>query len=140
LSAFKLTCFAVTALAETVGKAAFGTGLATQLRPRKYFTIRKESLERVLDDLEQLINFAVIEFQRILFVENIWATTGVSFHSNASSMALTSDVLTLYTPGFCCLVFVLLAHQVASPLGPRPSLDFNYLPCAACLYQEPRVH
>jgi hypothetical protein len=27
-----------------------------------------------LDDVEQLINFAVIEAQRILFVENIWVT------------------------------------------------------------------
>jgi hypothetical protein len=138
--AHKLTCFVVTALAETVGKAAFGTGFATQLRPRKYFTIRKESLERVLDDLEQLINFAVIEFQRILFVENIWATTGVSFHPDARYMALNSGLLTLSATGFCCLVSVLLAHQVASPVGPRPAIDFHHLPCPACLYPEQRVH
>jgi hypothetical protein len=44
------------------------------MRPRKYFTIPKESLERFLDDVEQLLNFFVIEFQRVLFAENIWAT------------------------------------------------------------------
>jgi hypothetical protein len=67
----------VVALAEIAGKVAMGSGLATQLRPKKYYTIRKESLERFLDDVEQLINFLVIEFQRILFVENIWVTVGV---------------------------------------------------------------
>jgi hypothetical protein len=45
------------------------------MRPKKYYTISKESLERFLDDLEQLINFVVIEFQRVLFAENIWATS-----------------------------------------------------------------
>jgi hypothetical protein len=44
------------------------------MRPKKYFVIPKESLERSLDDAEQLINFFVIEFQRVLFAENIWAT------------------------------------------------------------------
>lgn len=52
--------------------------MATRMRPRKYFVIPKESLERFLDDVEQLLNFFVIEFQRIVFAENIWATVGVS--------------------------------------------------------------
>ncbi|KAF2233081.1 hypothetical protein EV356DRAFT_214286 [Viridothelium virens] len=64
----------VTAAAEVVGKVALGNGLASQMRPRKYFTIRRETLESVLGDLEQIINFFVIEFQRILFAENVWAT------------------------------------------------------------------
>jgi ABC-type multidrug transport system fused ATPase/permease subunit len=50
------------------------------MRPKKYWTISKESLERFLDDLEQLINFVVIEFQRILFAENLWVT-GAAFLS-----------------------------------------------------------
>ncbi|KAL9078153.1 MAG: hypothetical protein Q9157_002911 [Trypethelium eluteriae] len=64
----------LTAAAEVVGKVALGNGLASQMRPRKYFTIRRETLESVLGDLEQIINFFVIEFQRILFAENVWAT------------------------------------------------------------------
>jgi len=69
------TALGITAAAELAGKAAFGTGFATQMRPKKYWTISRESLERFLDDLEQLINFVVIEFQRILFAENIWVTS-----------------------------------------------------------------
>ncbi|GME26198.1 Cell lysis protein [Neofusicoccum parvum] len=63
-----------TALAEVAGKAALGHGLATQMRPRKYYMIRKDSLERLTDDLEQLINFFVIEFQRVVFVENLYVS------------------------------------------------------------------
>ncbi|KAK7733565.1 hypothetical protein SLS57_000580 [Botryosphaeria dothidea] len=63
-----------TAIAEVAGKAALGHGLATQMRPRKYYMIRKDSLERLTDDLEQLINFFVIEFQRVVFVENIYVS------------------------------------------------------------------
>jgi len=47
------------------------------MRPKKYFVIPKESLERFLDDAEQLINFFVIELQRIIFAENVYVTTGV---------------------------------------------------------------
>jgi hypothetical protein len=64
----------VTAAAEIAGKTILGDGIATRMRPKKYFVIPKESLERFLDDAEQLINFFVIEFQRIVFVENVWAT------------------------------------------------------------------
>jgi len=68
----------ITAVAEAAGKAAFGNGLVSQIRPKKYFVIPKESLERFLDDFEQLINFFVIEFQRIVFAENVYVT-GAAF-------------------------------------------------------------
>ena len=48
------------------------------MRPRKYFVIPKASLERLLDDVEQLINFFVIEFQRVVFAENVYVTIAVS--------------------------------------------------------------
>jgi len=64
----------ITAAAEIAGQTVLGDGLTSKFRPRKYFVIPKESLERALDDAEQLINFFVIEFQRILFAENVWAT------------------------------------------------------------------
>ncbi len=53
------------------GRLVFSQGLATSLRPKKYYTIPREALEAALEDVEQLINFFVIEFQRILFVENL---------------------------------------------------------------------
>ncbi|KAF2262730.1 hypothetical protein CC78DRAFT_605771 [Lojkania enalia] len=71
----------VTASAEIAGKALLGRGLTSQFRPRKYFTIPKASLERLLDDMEQLINFFVIESQRIVFAENVYATVAVFFAS-----------------------------------------------------------
>ena len=40
-----------------------------------------DELEAVTGDVEELINFFVIEFQRILFAENVWATILVSMRS-----------------------------------------------------------
>ncbi len=54
-----------------------GTGVVASFRPRKYYRVPKETLETFLDDIEQLVNFFVIEFQRILFAENPAATVGV---------------------------------------------------------------
>lgn len=51
------------------------------MRPRKYWTIPRESLERMTEDVEQLINFFVIEIQRILYAENVYATLAVSLDS-----------------------------------------------------------
>lgn len=56
---------------EVAGRMVFSQGLATSLRPKKYYTIPREALEAALEDVEQLTNFFVIEFQRILFVENL---------------------------------------------------------------------
>lgn len=64
----------VTASLELVGKFTLGNGLTSSFRPKKYYTIPREALESSLEDFEQLINFFVIEFQRILFAENVTAT------------------------------------------------------------------
>lgn len=66
-----------TATGEVVGQLAFGRGLTSQFRPRRYFTIPKASLERMTDDVEQLINFFVIESQRVVFAENVYITVAV---------------------------------------------------------------
>jgi len=78
--AFKLTWVAlgITIAAEVAGKALLNQGLATQLRPRNYYTIPKETLDLVIGDVNELINFFVIEAQRILFAENLAASVGVS--------------------------------------------------------------
>lgn len=60
----------VTAAAEIVGNFVMGHGVTSSFRPRQYYKIPKEALESSLDDLEQLVNFFVIESQRILFAEN----------------------------------------------------------------------
>ncbi|KKA19760.1 hypothetical protein T310_6252 [Rasamsonia emersonii CBS 393.64] len=56
---------------EVAGKLVFSQGLASSFRPRKYYTIPKETIEGVLDDLEQLFDFFLLEFQRTLFAENV---------------------------------------------------------------------
>lgn len=61
----------VTASAELAGKLVLSQGLASSFRPKKYYTIPREALEASLEDVEQLINFFVIEFQRVLFAENV---------------------------------------------------------------------
>lgn len=76
----KLT-ITVTASLEIAGKLLFDNGLASRMRPRKYYTVSKESLATSLDDMEQLVNFFVIEAQRVLFAENIYATIAVREHS-----------------------------------------------------------
>ncbi|KAH9864366.1 hypothetical protein J1614_010300 [Plenodomus biglobosus] len=70
-----------TATAEVVGQLAIGRGLTSQFRPRQYFTIPKASLERMTDDVEQLINFFVIESQRVVFAENVYVTIAAFFTS-----------------------------------------------------------
>jgi hypothetical protein len=72
------TVLGVTSAAELLGHFVLGEGLATKMRPRKYYTIPRETLESITGDVEELINFFVIEFQRILFAENVWATIAVS--------------------------------------------------------------
>lgn len=67
----------ITAAAEIAGRMVFDQGMASKLRPRKYYVIPRETLESTMDDVEQLINFFVIEAQRIVFAENVYATVAV---------------------------------------------------------------
>lgn len=70
-----------TAAAEVAGQLTIGKGFTSNFRPRQYFTIQKASLERFTEDIEQFINFFVIESQRIVFAENVYTTIGAFFAS-----------------------------------------------------------
>jgi hypothetical protein len=78
--AMKLTwvTLAITVAAEVTGKALFSTGFTSQIRPRKYYTVSKETLNSLSNDIHELINFFVIESQRIVFAENVFASAAVS--------------------------------------------------------------
>jgi hypothetical protein len=78
---FKLTwmVLALTVVAEMAGKSLFNNGFATQLRPHKYYTIPRETLEASIGDVHELINFFVIESQRVLFAENVYASVAAAF-------------------------------------------------------------
>ncbi|RDW79504.1 reticulon-like protein [Coleophoma cylindrospora] len=81
--AFKLTwmTLGVTVLAEVAGKTLFSAGFTSQFRPRKYYTVPKETLDMMLGDVHELINFFVIESQRIVFAENVAASVAAFFGS-----------------------------------------------------------
>jgi hypothetical protein len=74
----------VTATVEIAGQVVFKRGIASGFRPRRYYTVPKETVEAVLEDLEQLVDFFLIEFQRVLFAENVLHTVLVG--CNSSSM------------------------------------------------------
>lgn len=78
---FKATymVLAITVLAEAVGKAVLSHGLTTQIRPRKYYTVSKDTINSFIGDVHELINFFVIEAQQIVFAENLLASTAVSY-------------------------------------------------------------
>lgn len=74
---YLLTSPIVTAGLEVVGKVLFDDGLTSKMRPKKYWTVPKESIASSVDEIEQLLNFFVIEAQRIVYAENIYATIAV---------------------------------------------------------------
>lgn len=81
---FKLTwmILGITIAAEAAGKAVMNTGIASQLRPRRYYTVPRETLDVLIGDVHELVNFVVIEAQRIVFAENIWASLAVCTSRN----------------------------------------------------------
>ena len=71
----------VVTLTEAASKLVSGGSLTSSIRPRRYYKIPKETLEATLDDIEQFINFFVIESQRVVFAENIAVTAAVRLPS-----------------------------------------------------------
>jgi hypothetical protein len=78
--AFRLTwmTLGVTVAAEIAGKTLFSQGLASRMRPRKYYTMPRETLDAIIGDVHELVNFFIIETQRIIFAENVFASAAVS--------------------------------------------------------------
>ncbi|KAI6710547.1 hypothetical protein JHW43_006930 [Diplocarpon mali] len=64
----------ITLLAEVLGKALFSNGLTSQIRPKKYYTVSRETLNSLIGDVHELINFFVIEAQQIVYAENIFVS------------------------------------------------------------------
>ncbi|DAA74754.1 TPA_exp: Uncharacterized protein A8136_3070 [Trichophyton benhamiae CBS 112371] len=89
---FLYLALGVTASAEIGGHFLFSRGLTSSSRPRKYYTIPKDTMDSFLEDLENLVEFFLIEFQRILFVENL------SYTISAFVTALVSYWLVMFLP------------------------------------------
>ncbi|KAJ3514027.1 hypothetical protein NM208_g15103 [Fusarium decemcellulare] len=90
--AFKVSwmVLGVTVAAEVVGKVVLNNGLATQVRPRRYYTVPRETLDALIGDAHELVNFFVIEAQRIIFAENVFASAAVSARASARLMRRTN--------------------------------------------------
>lgn len=82
----------ITVTSEAIGKFLFNKGIATQLRPRRYYTVSRATIDSLVGDTHELINFVVIEAQRILFVESIPASIA------AAILAFLSYHLTKIVP------------------------------------------
>ncbi|KAI5302139.1 hypothetical protein KEM56_000998 [Ascosphaera pollenicola] len=96
---FQYIVLGLTVAFEVCGKLIFNHGLASSSRPRKYYTVPRETLDSLLEDAEQLFDFFLIEFQRILFVENLFYTVTTFF------TALTAYFLVLYFPLWLLAIF-----------------------------------
>ncbi|KAI0022528.1 Reticulon-domain-containing protein [Xylariomycetidae sp. FL0641] len=106
----KLTWMAlgVTILAEVAGKMILSNGLATQFRPRKYYTVPRETFDAVVGDVHELVNFFVIEAQRILFAENVPVSVAAAVGAFISyylvklvpywGLALVATTITFFAP------------------------------------------
>jgi len=66
--------FAAVAAFEYIGKPTTGTGFMTQIRPQRYYTIPRDNLEMFFAEVHEFLNFVVLEFQRIIYVENLTVT------------------------------------------------------------------
>ncbi|CAK1357141.1 unnamed protein product [Cercospora beticola] len=113
----------ITAAAEITGKLVLNQGVATKLRPKKYYTIPQETLDSVIVDAVELCNFFVIEFQRIVFAENVYATVA-AFSSSFLSYYLikvmpTWGLLLFFTTlvYFAPLVYVTNKELIDEQLG-----------------------
>ncbi|KAF3917364.1 hypothetical protein ABW21_db0202740 [Orbilia brochopaga] len=100
--------FAATAAFEYLGRPTTGTGFMTQVRPQRYYTIPRENLEMVFAEIHEFLNFIVLEFQRVIFVENLTVTITSFVFSLVGyflvkfmpiwSLLILADVLLFTTP------------------------------------------
>lgn len=85
----------ITIAAEVSGKLLLNSGFATQLRPRKYYTLPRETLDALIGDVHELANFFVIETQRIVFVENIGVSVMVCHPRTVDGLQTIFRAMTL---------------------------------------------
>lgn len=108
--AFKLTwmVLGITVAAEVAGKSLMNNGFATQVRPRQYFTVSRETLDALIGDVHELVNFFVIESQRVLFAENVYVSAAAALAAFISyhlvkivpywGLAVMATTITFFAP------------------------------------------
>jgi hypothetical protein len=68
----------VVSVAEFASRSFGPDSLSTRLRPKEYKTVPEETLNATLKDIHDLIQFAVVQGQKILFGQDLDKTFGVS--------------------------------------------------------------
>lgn len=92
--------------------------------------IPRQSLENMLGDAEQLINFFVIEFQRIMLAENLAKTVAVSYGTPLE------ELVSSLVPGLHCGLSLLLLDHVPSALGSLTHCPHHHVLRAFDLHQQ----
>jgi hypothetical protein len=80
----------VTVIAELAGKTILDNGFASNMRPNRYYVLPKDTLDAMIGDVHELINFFVIEAQRIVFADNVYASLAVRTPKSPFTTLLTS--------------------------------------------------
>jgi len=112
----------VVTLAEVSGKFIAGGSIAGTIRPRKYYRIPKEALDSFLDNIEELVNFFVIEIQRIVFAENVPVTATVSRDRSCGQPRILKGL------GIHRRISLLLSDQAAPSVDLRSDFHQRRLP------------
>ncbi len=128
---------AVTITAEVAGKLVLNNGITSQLRPRRYYTIHRDTVEGLIGDVHELANFFVIEGQRILFAENIGVSAVVRLTPSWFPSSATSTDNNLGRP--CCFRLV-LPRQACSLLGSCHPRHYSGLLRSPRLRCQQRAH
>lgn len=66
------------AFLEVAGKPLGAKGIVSSMRPKRYYTIPRDSVEKLFSEAHDLTNFFLLEFQRVVYVEDVFATGVVS--------------------------------------------------------------
>lgn len=82
------------AFLEVAGKPLGAKGIISSMRPKRYYTIPRDSVEKLFNEFHDLSNFFLLEFQRVVYVEDIFATGVVSILLPLISPRYLTNVVT----------------------------------------------
>lgn len=105
------------AFLEIAAKPFGARGFISSVRPKRYYMISRDSLDRIFGELHDLLNFFVLEFQRVLFAENIFATVVVRNLFLISECWVSFLTCLFLVLGILRFVHWIFPYQVHSVLG-----------------------
>ncbi|KAK1657375.1 Reticulon-domain-containing protein [Colletotrichum godetiae] len=116
-----VTTLGVVSAAEYASRSFGSDSLSTRLRPRQYRRLPESALNNTLRDVHDLIQYAVVEAQRIIYGEDLGKTFG-AFVGFASLYALIK-VLSPFWLAVVGVTAIFVAPLAASPQGRKVAHD-----------------